>query len=160
VFRAAEDGLCDLCKLFGSPLYASRLVVADAYPVDANAHPLKAEILNGQAQVRDCVGIDRDTGSARDGVKFDYEVLEPKDGLRFGFDMQVENLGEKDRLILNLLLALLQQGLYVGGKRAGGLGRIHLEGLGVRCLNRDNLKQALTTGKLETQTVAWGSLTC
>jgi CRISPR/Cas system CSM-associated protein Csm3 (group 7 of RAMP superfamily) len=42
--------------------------------------------------------------------------------------MEVENLTPTDRQLLNLLLALLREGIYVGGKRSGGLGRIRLAG--------------------------------
>ena len=73
------------------------------------------------------MGIDRDTGSAREGAKFDYEVVEPStDGSFFTFKMVAENLGDPDKRLINLILAVLREGLYVGGKRAGGLGKIKL----------------------------------
>lgn len=135
-FLARE--LCDVCKLFGSPLYASRLVVEDALPEPAAALA---------STVRDGVGIDRDTGKARDGVKFNYEVLES--GPAFCLRMQVENLTPPDRRLLSLAFALLRQGLHVGGKRAAGLGRIRLEGdLAVDGFERpDELWQALLAGR-------------
>lgn len=120
VLAALQDGLCDVCKLFGSPLYASRLVIEDACP-----EPMTA--LKEKSMVRDGVGIDRDTGAARENVKFNYEVLET--GPAFTLRMQVENLGQggHDRMLLRLALGLLQEGLNVGGKRAAGLGRILLK---------------------------------
>jgi CRISPR-associated RAMP protein (TIGR02581 family) len=113
----AQQNLCDVCKLFGSALYASRLVIEDA--VADEKYP---------SRIRDGVGIDRDTGAAREGVKFDYEVLEPE-GMKeivFTGAMRVENLTNKDKALLGLILNLLRQGLYVGGKRAAGLGKIRL----------------------------------
>ena len=113
----AEEELCDVCKLFGSTVYASRLIFEDAQPVGGEIHN----------RIRDGVGIDRDTGAARDGAKFDYEVIEPsKNGPFFGFKMVVENVNGQDKKIINLILGLLKHGLYVGGKRAGGLGKIRL----------------------------------
>lgn len=113
----AEKELCDVCKLFGSTIYASRLVIEDA-PSAAGT--------NTPACIRDGVGIDRDTGAARDGVKFDYEVIEKG---RFKFRMAVENMTPQDKKMLELILNLLKQGLYVGGKRAAGLGKIQLQNL-------------------------------
>ena len=67
----AEQELCDVCRLFGSTMYASRLVFEDGLPVNGTADATKEKLV-----IRDGVGIDRDTGAARDGVKFNYEVLE------------------------------------------------------------------------------------
>ena len=110
-----HTGICDLCKLFGTSFYASKLVIEDAV-VESVYKP----------RVRDCVGIDRDTGAARDGVKFDYEVLEVDDNIAvtFKFKMMVENMTAQDKTILQLMDSLLREGIYVGGKRAGGLGMI------------------------------------
>ncbi len=122
------EHLCDLCRLFGSPVYASRLSIEDACLVNPAG-------VAERSNVRDGVGIDRDTGAARENVKFNYEVLEKRDGTFFTFRMQVENLGEAgshDATLLGLALALLEQGVFVGGKRSTGLGQIKL--------NRDSLK--------------------
>jgi len=111
------SGLCDLCRLFGFPEFASRLVIEDALP-----DPLDTAI---KAPIRDGVGIDRDTGAARETVKFNYQVIET--GPRFTFKMVVENIqGDEDRTLITLILQLLRQGLYVGGKRAAGLGKVRL----------------------------------
>lgn len=113
------ENLCHLCRLFGSPVYASRLTIEDAYL----GNPPRTN-------VRDGVGIDRDTGAARESVKFNYEVLERSEGAAFDFRLRVENLGRDgphDPTLLRLAFALLEEGLYVGGKRAAGLGRIRLQ---------------------------------
>ena len=111
--------LCDVCKLFGSTVFASRLIIEDSLPTSHEKHSDKRVI-------RDSVGINRDTGTAFDGAKFDFEVLET--GPTFDFRMQAENVTEKDKKLLRLILSLLQhQGLHVGGKRAAGLGRIKLK---------------------------------
>jgi CRISPR-associated protein Csm3 len=116
VAKYVSEHLCDLCQLFGSPQYASRLVIEDSLPLAGNL----------KTSVRDGVGIDRDTGTAREGVKFNYEVLEPEKDLRFRFRMQVENLNDTDRKLLRVLVFLLLDGFFVGGKRSAGLGRIRL----------------------------------
>ena len=87
----AKDTLCDVCKLFGSTVYASRLTIEDALPVGMEGNKIPTHI-------RDGVGIDRDTGAAKDGAKFDYEVIEPaKNGLAFLFKMKAENVTNNDK---------------------------------------------------------------
>ncbi len=128
-----EDQLCDVCHLFGSPVFASRLSIADLYPVGERAEE--------GTQVRDGVAIDRDTGTARDNLKFDFEVLEPLspsdpaagrskkgENHRFGLRLEVENLTTEDKKLLDLVRGLLLQGFHLGGKRAAGLGRVRLAG--------------------------------
>ncbi|MEE8522952.1 MAG: RAMP superfamily CRISPR-associated protein, partial [Thermoanaerobaculia bacterium] len=97
VLAELEDGLCDVCRLFGSPLFGSRLMISDAYP--AGGDPPEAKTM-----VRDGVGIDRDTGTAAENVKFDFEVLET--GPLFSFSMQVENMSSTDRKLVSLVLGL------------------------------------------------------
>lgn len=114
-----EKELCSVCRLFGGTMYASRLVIEDALPACGTAPDLARRLC-----IRDGVGIDRDTGAAREGVKFDYEVLEP--GVAFTFRMTVENLDDLDKELVSLMLQLMKTGFQVGGKRASGLGRIKL----------------------------------
>jgi hypothetical protein len=65
--------------------------------------------------------------------------------------MQVENFdkGSPDMALLRLALSLLEEGLFVGGKRAAGLGKIRLrkESLKVRGFKTpQDLWAALQTG--------------
>lgn len=151
VLAELATGLCDVCRLFGSPLFGSRLVISDAYPTDG-VEPEKSTM------VRDGVGIDRDTGTARENVKFDYEILEPREnGPRFSFRMQVENLTASDRELLQLVLGLLRQGLFVGGKRAAGLGLVRLRD-GFEVTGFENplaLWDALMEGRDPDRKLAW-----
>lgn len=124
LIKLAEEHLCDVCRLFGSTVYASRLIIEDAIPKTAGIDAVKSRI-----RIRDGVGIDRDTGAAVDGAKFNYEVIDPgKDCPLFCFRMVVENVNVtgQDKKLINLILNLLKQGLYVGGKRTGGLGQVKL----------------------------------
>ena len=108
------DGLCDICRLFGSPFLASKLKVSDSRPTQ-----------KPYCQVRDGVGIDRDTETAREKIKFNYEVIEP--GSAFAFRVEVENAGPKDFALLGILLTEMKEcGIDVGGRKARGLGRCKL----------------------------------
>lgn len=142
----AETELCDLCRLLGCTVYASRLTIEDAYP--------GSQIVS-YCRVRDGVGIDRDTGAAREGVKFDYEVLEK--GPEFSFSMRAENVTPpKDKTLINLILGVLKQGLYVGGKRAAGLGKVKLKNYTVAGFaDPKALWEAIMQGKDPHQTIAW-----
>src|SRR5262249_22036645 len=57
---------CDVCKLFGSPVQASRIRCSDG------------RLCNEEMviQVRDGVVLDRDSRTAVDGLKYDYEVVQ------------------------------------------------------------------------------------
>lgn len=152
----AKNNLCDVRKLLGCTIYAARLAIEDAYPRDKNG-------IKGRSMIRDGVGIDRDTGAAREGVKFNYEVLEAgptgsnPTASEFCFRMRVENMTEPDRKLINLILGLLKQGLYVGGKRAAGLGRIKLkDDFTVKGFeNSQTLWEALMKGTDPYQPVTW-----
>lgn len=141
-----ERELCDVCKLFGSPHYASRLAIEDVLPQE------EAKV---ETTVRDGVGIDRDTGRAREGIKFNYEVLETGPKLRLR--MQAENVTDTDRRLLGLVFALLRQGLFIGGKRSAGLGKVQLQGdLAVRGFEAPGeLWQALVEGRDPHREISW-----
>ena len=143
----AEQHLCDVCKLFGSSLYASHLVIEDAIPVG-----------NYPCRIRDGVGIDRDTGAARETVKFDYEVMElMREPALFTSTLRIENLTANDKILLKLVLDLLEkEGLYVGGKRAAGLGRIKLSQKTITGFtNPQELWQRLQNGETLCQAMTW-----
>ncbi|HJW85115.1 MAG TPA: CRISPR-associated RAMP protein Csx7 [Candidatus Brocadiaceae bacterium] len=151
----AEKELCDACKLFGSTVYASRLTIEDALPVGMEGNKIPKHI-------RDGVGIDRDTGAAKDGAKFDYEVIEPvKNGLAFLLKMKAENVTGNDKKLLNLILSLLKHGLHVGGKRAGGLGEIKLREVAKKFYkvtgfeDTNSLWAAITRGKEIHNSIEW-----
>lgn len=108
--------LCVTCSLFGSPFCASKVLIRDLFP----ASPLP-EVL----PIRDGVGIDRDTGTARYGIKFDYEYLPP--GTKFVFDMMVEDPQEMDLPLLCVGLREMELGnISLGGNSTRGAGRCRL----------------------------------
>lgn len=130
------DGLCDICRLFGSPLLASKLRISDARP--DNPKPL----------IRDGVGIDRDTETAREHIKYDFETI---DSSGFTFRAEIENASDKDLALLAILLQEMRKpGIDVGGKKSRGLGRCELKGpLSVEGFaGPAELTTFLTSGKL------------
>jgi len=121
--------LCDTCRLFGSPLAASKLKIFDLC--------LATGPINGN--IRHGVGIDRDEGKARDQIKFEYEVIERGEkATEFSFEMIGENLGQikppggdesadPDFALLGLVWKLAGKRLAIGGKSGSGLGGARLE---------------------------------
>lgn len=107
-----ESARCSVCTLFGSPLSAGRLFIADA------------ELRNPEDFVRlhrDGVGIDRDSGTAVKGIKYDFDVANP--GLTYGLSMDVERATEQDVFLLGIgLLEWCHAGVRLGGKTTRGLG--------------------------------------
>lgn len=131
------DGQCDICRLFGSPLLASKLQVSDARPS------------NPRMQVRDGVGIDRDTETAREHIKYDFETMETSE---LGLRMEIENATDTDLALLGIVLREMRDaGIDVGGKKSRGLGRCTLTGdLTVSGFaDAAGLKRFLATGACE-----------
>jgi CRISPR-associated protein Csm3 len=114
-------------RLFGTVLWASPLHIRDLH--------LQGERI-GSGEVRHGVGIDRDTGAARETVKYDFEVLPA--GACFSFWMRCEIpdtpaiYGELWPRLLAVGLRLLEQGeLTLGGRAARGVGQARLRDLEV-----------------------------
>jgi CRISPR-associated RAMP protein (TIGR02581 family) len=116
LFQSGALHFCPMCSFFGCTGVAAKLKISDAAFAGAAIEPVR----------RDGVGIDRDTETARDKIKFDFEVLQP--GCIFTFCMHLENADDADFALLFIMLREMQQGFYVGGKKARGLGRVKLEG--------------------------------
>lgn len=120
--------LCDTCKLFGSPFAASKLRFSDLY-LAAGEDPV--------TQVRDGVGIDRDSERAVEHIKFDFEVVEANTV----FDMEL-TLDDPTATELGLTCLGLCEYLTgfggLGGKRSRGLGGCRLVNLRVYELDLTN----------------------
>lgn len=65
-YRFIEHNLCDTCKLFGSTAFAAKVRVSDLR--------LRGGWVE-MTEIRDGVGIDRDTETAKAKIKFDLEVV-------------------------------------------------------------------------------------
>jgi CRISPR-associated RAMP protein (TIGR02581 family) len=115
-----EKDLCDTCKVFGSPVFAAK-VRLDDLPIVEDLEELAASLV----EVRDGVGIDRDSGTAADGAKFDYEVVASLTAFRFF--LSAENLEPPQFALLSIgLLEMMNGAVPIGGKVTRGLGHCRL----------------------------------
>lgn len=126
----ALDRLCATCKLFGSPLAASRVDINDLY--------MPLEDWQGVIQVRDGVAIDRDSEKAKDRLKYDFEVVSP--GTAFDLKIILENATPQDVQLLCVGLSEFVHGSgTIGGKRSRGLGACMLDRLHVSALELSDI---------------------
>lgn len=126
-----ESHTCGVCKLFGSPVQASRLKCSDG------------RLLNDETvvQVRDGVVLDRDSRTAVDGLKYDYEVVQP--GTRFAARFDLDNPSDADLALLGAALFEWHAGGSLGGFTSRGLGRFKLEDIHVHEADLSNPKERL-----------------
>ncbi len=103
---------CDVCRLFGSPLQASRIFFNDG----------KLETWGGSLQIRDGVCIDRDTETARPRAKYDFEVV-PK-GAEFSVSIEMENPEDCELALTGAVLGEWENGFRLGGFTSRGLGKV------------------------------------
>ena len=132
------DGiLCDVCRVFGSTHLASAALFHDAPLTDVWRE------FEVPTQIRDGVGIDRDSERARDGVKFDFEVVPPQ--TTFKFNLILENPTDDALGLIALGLQEFRDGMIpLGGIRSRGLGRCHLDVRNVQYVDFSDIS-ALTT---------------
>lgn len=126
--------LCDTCKTFGSVHLASCVAFHDL-PVDGEWHD--------EYQVRDGVGIDRDSERAKPGIKFDFQVVPPDTA--FAFSVTLESPSARDLALVALGLSEFMDGaIAIGGIRSRGLGRCRLETVEVQWVDLMDPKARLT----------------
>jgi len=113
--RWIDEHTCDVCKLFGSPLSASKLQVSDGRMVTQAAH----------VQVRDSVVLDRDSRTAVPKLKFDYDVVSA--GTELNVSLIGENLKPSQRALLGVALFEWSDGVSLGGFTSRGLGKAAVE---------------------------------
>lgn len=145
LLQSLDKHLCQVCQTFGSPFISSVVQFHDA--------PIIAEYWIGLTQVRDGVGIDRDSERARDGIKYDFETVPPE--TRFRFKMTIENPAANDLALSAVGLSELANGMVpLGGIRSRGLGRCKLENVKVEYADFtkiDSLKSYLLGKPMSTQ---------
>ena len=125
---ATLEKLCHTCMLFGAPKLAGKTRFSDLSVIP--------ETWAGLTEVRDGVGIDRDSERAMDQIKYDYEVV--PSGTEFEFRLVLENPDEtrKDLGLIAIGLRELEAGMIaIGGIRTRGLGRCKLDGLTIHHLS-------------------------
>ncbi len=126
-----EENTCDVCKLFGSPMQASRLCISDGMLKEW------ASVV----QVRDGVVIDRDSQTAVNGLKYDYEVI--PSGSRFEICIDLENPTDQDMALLGAALFEWHSGSSIGGFTSRGLGRFRLENIQLAGVNMSDSEQRM-----------------
>ena len=115
-YRFIEQHLCDTCKIFGSQWFAAKVRLGDALP-----HGPWVEM----TELRDGVGIDRDTETAKARIKFDLEVIPAQ--TEFSFRLEAENLTTRELGLLCIGIQELRAGLVpIGGMSSRGLGSCQL----------------------------------
>lgn len=126
-------------RLFGTVWWSSPLLIPDLYP--RRKQPAFGD-------VRDSVGIDRDTGAARDGAKYDFEVLPRGESFTMRMTLDVSTPAEKFddewKRLLALGFRLLELAeLPLGGRLARGVGQVRLSTLDVYVLDAGDKKALL-----------------
>jgi CRISPR-associated RAMP protein (TIGR02581 family) len=128
----------------GAFSYGSRLQISDAIVENDVA-----------VELRDGVGIDRETRTAGTGVKFDLEVVPA--GTRFNGRIRFKNPADYEiGLLAQALWMLGEGGLLLGGKSARGLGWVEVAVSAPRRLDAKILLEG-SFRSAETETV-WGSV--
>jgi CRISPR-associated protein Csm3 len=122
----AEQGTCDVCRVFGSPLISGKTRFDDSF----------VRQWAGRVEYRDGVGLDRDSGTAVDGVKFDLEVVPA--GAEFGFRMCCESLTPRENALVVAVLLEWQRGFRLGGMTSRGLGATELRNLSVTAVDLED----------------------
>jgi CRISPR-associated RAMP protein (TIGR02581 family) len=108
---------CDICMLFGSNWISARLMIKDLF--------IDPAWWGGRVDLRDGVGIDRDTQTARTGIKYDFEVIPAS--TQFKLNLVIENSDTKSLGLLCIGLRELEQcRISLGGKTTRGLGVVRL----------------------------------
>jgi len=132
---------CRICRLFGAPWLASKVLVKDLQVVEP--------WFDQWYLLRDGVGIDRDTETAAPGLKYDLEAVPA--GTSFTFELMVENATAAEKGLVLLGLREFEHGhLPIGGGRSRGLGWVQLaidwEKSGY--VDKDSLPDYLHTGEM------------
>jgi CRISPR-associated RAMP protein (TIGR02581 family) len=116
LFLKNNSKICPVCRLFGSPVVASKIRITDL--------PLKIE--KAEPTIRHGVAINRDTETSQDKAKFDFEVV-PK-GSSFEFELIGENLNDDDLSLLAIEIQEMMEGnFWIGGNSSRGLGKCKLD---------------------------------
>lgn len=110
-----ESVTCDVCRIFGSPVMASRLSISDGSVIK----------WEGIIQARDGVVIDRDSETTVRRLRFGYDVIPP--GAQFQFSMELSDLDEAELALIGASLLYWRENLLLGGGTSRGLGRMRIE---------------------------------
>lgn len=139
-FLNDNSKICLVCRLFGSPVVASKIRITDL--------PLKVE--KAEPAIRHGVAINRDTETSQDKAKFDFEVV-PK-GSGFEFELIGENLTNEDLSLLAIgIQEMIDGNFWIGGNSSRGLGKCKLDKFEIKYFKgMEGLKNYLTKKSLST----------
>jgi CRISPR/Cas system CSM-associated protein Csm3 (group 7 of RAMP superfamily) len=126
-----DQNTCDICRLFGSPVQASRIFFSDGI--------LDPDSWTRGLQIRDGVCIDRDTETARHQAKYDFEVAPP--GVSFTIAIEVENPDDSELALIAAALSEWRNGFRLGGFTSRGLGQVKFEQTGVEQVDYSDPEQ-------------------
>ena len=147
----SKKGICKVCRLFGCTYLASKVSVDDLTLVEGGNN-------DNISEIRDGVGIDRDTGTAVEGVKFDFEVV--SQDCKFKFNITVDNVEfddtgkSTDLVLLSVGFSEFLNNAKLGGLTSRGLGSFEIENGDVYWINlestdnKQKFLEYLATGKL------------
>ncbi len=111
MWKWINNHTCDVCKIFGSPMSASRIFFSDA----------TLEKWAESVAIRDGVCIDRDSETAVDKAKYDYEVV-PR-GATYSFTFEIQNYEDSEIVLIAAVISEWENGLRIGGFTSRGLGK-------------------------------------
>ncbi len=121
------ENSCLVCRVFGSPWLASKVLVRDI---------MVTEDWLGRYQYRNGVAIDRDTETASENKLYTFEVVPA--GMAFECEIIIENgTSEEQGMVLLGLKAFEFGQMHLGGARSRGLGRVTLRWDWERCYEVD-----------------------
>jgi CRISPR-associated RAMP protein (TIGR02581 family) len=108
---------------FGAPWTAGRIFFKDAL--------IDRSLWAGRFEVRNGVGLNRDTETVEQGLLYDYEVVPA--GMRFDFELVLENAADWQLGMVLLALRPWQNGdVQIGGFRSRGMGHVQLTEVAAR----------------------------
>lgn len=136
-----SNNLCDTCKVFGSPVFGSKIKIRDLHICEPYFE---------LSELRDGVGIDRDSEVAVDQAKFDFEVIPSQS--EFKVNIIMESPSHKELAILALGIREFVSGnAAIGGLSSRGLGACLLEIEKIEFMdftNEDHLEKFFIEGSI------------
>ncbi len=144
---ALIDCSCQMCRLFGAPWLAGRVMVSDLQ--------VRPESWNGSFARRGGLAISRDRDIMIDNSAYQRDAVPA--GTRFGFRLLLETATPDEQgLILLGLRAFAEGGISLGADRARGLGRgmLVIDWANCRFVDPDRLIGAILNGDSQSFTQA------
>lgn len=130
-FSHIEKNICEVCNLFGSNSFSSRVFFSDAM----------ADKKQQNINYRDGVKIRRDTEVAANKAKYDYEIV--SSGTIFKTELLMENVEDYQVGYILFIIDMINNGLIrFGGKKSAGLGKLKFQ-FNIKSLNFDDITKGI-----------------